>query len=49
MGEQTEPCPVCGGSGVIAGPDEFGNYDPCDACDGTGTRESKTDGSVSPL
>ncbi len=26
------PCKVCGGTGVVAGPDGFGNYDPCDEC-----------------
>jgi DnaJ-class molecular chaperone len=36
MGEQPEPCPVCGGRGFIAGPDAFGNYDVCDECEGTG-------------
>ena len=29
-------CESCGGDGVSAGPDSFGNYDPCDDCEGTG-------------
>lgn len=29
-------CPDCGGTGQIAGPDEFGNYDACDRCEGAG-------------
>jgi hypothetical protein len=29
------PCPVCRGAGVL-GRDEFGNWDGCDTCEGTG-------------
>lgn len=33
------PCPTCGGSGKQPGepqPDSFGNYTPCDNCEGGG-------------
>jgi DnaJ-class molecular chaperone len=30
------PCPACGGRGVIGARDEFGNWDGCDMCEGTG-------------
>ena len=30
-------CPACGGHGTPqTQPDSFGNWDPCDACEGTG-------------
>lgn len=35
----TRLCPTCGGSGKQPGwpqPDEFGVFDPCDTCEGTG-------------
>lgn len=34
-----EPCPACGGRRVDGGPDRFGMYDCCDACEGTGLRD----------
>jgi hypothetical protein len=30
------PCPACGGRGVIGARDEFGNWDGCEMCEGTG-------------
>jgi DnaJ-class molecular chaperone len=29
-------CPRCGGQGVLGPRDEFGNWDGCDLCEGTG-------------
>lgn len=30
------PCRRCGGCGVLGPRDEFGNWDGCDRCEGTG-------------
>jgi hypothetical protein len=32
---QPEPCPACGGRGVIGERDTFGNWEPCDVCEGS--------------
>jgi DnaJ-class molecular chaperone len=33
---EAAPCPACGGRGVIGARDEFGNWDGCEMCEGTG-------------
>jgi DnaJ-class molecular chaperone len=40
-GYPTTPCRLCSGTGKQPGepqPDSFGNYTPCDDCDGEGRR-----------
>lgn len=34
-------CKMCGGQGVTEGPDEFGNYAPCDDCEGSGSERRR--------
>jgi len=36
--ETTTLCAACKGSGVMGGPDSFGNYDACPTCEGQGRR-----------
>jgi DnaJ-class molecular chaperone len=36
-----ERCPACKGTGVIGGPDSFGNWDPCDYCENTGEADPR--------
>ena len=37
-------CPACGGTGTPqTRPDSFGNWDPCDPCEGTGLVDFERD------
>ena len=37
-------CPACGGTGTPqTRPDSFGNWDPCNACEGTGLVDFERD------